>query len=107
MSHYTVLHTQITDAETLVAALADLGFADVEVYEARKGDRDDVLASKHPVLWLNVGVSRQRCPKQRMRHDKTMTVLFEYESIHSSPFLIRQNLTISPQQQPAKWQPIR
>ena len=33
MSHYSVLQTRITDAETLVEALADLGFAEVEVHE--------------------------------------------------------------------------
>ncbi len=33
MSHYTVLKTRITDAETLVAALADLGFANVEAHK--------------------------------------------------------------------------
>ncbi len=32
MSHYTVLETRITEAETLIEALADLGFAHVEVH---------------------------------------------------------------------------
>ena len=34
MSHYTVLQTRITDAETLMEALADVGFANVEIYNA-------------------------------------------------------------------------
>lgn len=34
MSHYTTLDTTIVSTEFLVQALADLGFADVEVHEA-------------------------------------------------------------------------
>jgi hypothetical protein len=34
MSHFTTLRTQITDAKALAAALADLGFKDVEVHAA-------------------------------------------------------------------------
>lgn len=33
MSHYTEMTTEITDAEHLVAALGDLGFAEIEVYD--------------------------------------------------------------------------
>lgn len=33
MSHYTVLRTQFVDVDALVKALADLGFAHVEVHE--------------------------------------------------------------------------
>lgn len=33
MSHFTVLRTQLTDVESLVKALADLGFGQVEVHE--------------------------------------------------------------------------
>lgn len=36
MSHYTVLRTQFVDADALVKALADLGFAEVEVHEKPK-----------------------------------------------------------------------
>lgn len=36
MSHYTVLRTQFVDAAALVKALADLGFAEVEVHEKPK-----------------------------------------------------------------------
>jgi hypothetical protein len=34
MSHFTKLRTQITDADGLVKALADVGFKEVEVHEA-------------------------------------------------------------------------
>jgi hypothetical protein len=33
MSHFTTLRTQIADVKALRAALADVGFADVDVYE--------------------------------------------------------------------------
>lgn len=33
MSHYTTLQTRISDIETLVEALADMGFEDVEVFD--------------------------------------------------------------------------
>lgn len=45
MSHYTEMTTEIIDAEHLVAALGDLGFAEIEVYDepralvGYKGDR--------------------------------------------------------------------
>jgi Protein of unknown function (DUF1257) len=32
VSHFTTLHTQITDQDSLVAALSDIGFSEVEVH---------------------------------------------------------------------------
>ena len=53
MSHYTVLQTRITDAETLMEALADVGFANVEIYKTPQplvGWQGDLRANRAEVI---------------------------------------------------------
>ena len=53
MSHYTTLDTTIVSAEFLVQALADMGFADVEVHEVAQpliGWRGDLRETQAEVI---------------------------------------------------------
>ena len=53
MSHFTTLKTQITDVKALQAALADLGFPEVEVYTTAEhlyGYRGDVRPQTAEVI---------------------------------------------------------
>ena len=53
MSHYTVVRTRMVDRQALVAALADLGFPDVEVHDEPKpliGYRGDQRAQRAHVI---------------------------------------------------------
>jgi len=71
MSHYTTLATRITDTEALCGALADLGYADVEVHENPqrlhgflgdpRGDRAHVIIRRRHVgrLSNDIGFLRQ------------------------------------------------
>jgi hypothetical protein len=63
MSHFTTLKTQIADVKALRAALADVGFSDVEVYETPQplygfmGDareqRAEVIVRRKHLGWLS------------------------------------------------------
>ena len=53
MSHYTTLDTTIVSTEFLIQALADMGFADVEVHEAAQplvGWRGDLRETQAEVI---------------------------------------------------------
>ena len=53
MSHFTVLRTQIIDAESLVKALAEMGFTQVEVHQTAQylyGYRGDVRPQMAEVI---------------------------------------------------------
>lgn len=53
MSHYTVMKTTLGDIETLIEALADMGFATVETHaepQALVGYRGDARASRAEVI---------------------------------------------------------
>ena len=53
MSHFTVLRTQIADAESLVKALAELGFIQVEVHQTAQplyGYQGDVCPQTAEVI---------------------------------------------------------
>jgi hypothetical protein len=70
MSHFTTLKTQITDAKALQAALADLGFKEVEVHETAQhlhGFLGDVRAQTAEVVirrkhigWLSNDIGFKR-----------------------------------------------
>ena len=49
MSHYTTLRTQLTDADALVAALADLGYPEVEVHAEVAPQRAHVIVRRRHI----------------------------------------------------------
>lgn len=62
MSHYTTLRTQLTDADALVAALADLGYPEVEVHDEAqplRGYLGDLRAQRAHVIVRRRHVGRE------------------------------------------------
>lgn len=84
MSHFTTLRTQITDIDALVAALADVGYRDVEVHDHAQplfGYRGDVRSERAHVIIRrrHVGHASNDIGFERQPDGRFRAVISEYD----------------------------
>lgn len=95
LSHYTTLTTRLTDAAALVAALSDVGFADVEVHETAQplyGYEGDVRPQRAHVIVRrrHVGGASNDIGFERRPDGHFTAVISDYDrSLHDEAWLKR------------------